>query len=355
MAIDRRVAEVPTATTAARLDQVPTQRTGPDAPEAPRPDPRRRGRAVTLGVALTATAALLVTTGVVQHQREVRQTERAAAGVRVAAALLVQGADVPDASQVAGQGAWTAALSGAHEATTAAAGAGAQTLAATPHAGDAPRATLQSVVDAAAGLAADPTASLTELTAAAGAVTMPAKTATDAEAAWQAAEQARVAAEQAAAQAAAEAAARKAAAAKAPARQRSTAPSGGTATGPMAIPAGGLVCKGAPVGAGAGESSVGAIGEAINAYRLANGLPALGVQRSGQLVSHAQTMATSGGIWHSGYDNIVGCTSGSVQSLVNAWANSAPHNKQMLRTDVSVMKVGGASSGGWLYGAVKFS
>ena len=65
-------------------------------------------------------------------------------------------------------------------------------------------------------------------------------------------------------------------------------------------------------------------------------------------------MAASGGIWHSGSDNIVGCTSGSVQSLVTAWEHSAPHNAQMLRTGVTTMKVGGASAGGYLYGAVKF-
>ena len=121
------------------------------------------------------------------------------------------------------------------------------------------------------------------------------------------------------------------------------------------IPAGGLVCPGAPVGGAASESSVSAIGAAINAYRQSQGLPALSVVRSGTLVGHAEDMAASGGIWHSGQDNIVGCTSGSVQSLINAWSRSAPHNAQMLRTDVTTMKVGGASAGGWLYGAVKFS
>ncbi len=35
----------------------------------------------------------------------------------------------------------------------------------------------------------------------------------------------------------------------------------------QAIPTGGLVCPGAPVGAGVGESSYSAIGAAINAWR----------------------------------------------------------------------------------------
>ena len=97
------------------------------------------------------------------------------------------------------------------------------------------------------------------------------------------------------------------------------------------------------------------MGAAINAYRQANGLPALAVLRSGSLVAHAEDMAASGGIWHTGYENIVGCTSGGLQSLIDAWSRSAPHNAQMLRTDVSRMYVGGATGGGWLYGAVKFS
>ena len=217
------------------------------------------------------------------------------------------------------------------------------------------------------GVAFPATATVAAVVAAA-AVAGPAKAVQDAEAAWQVAEQARIAAEQkaaadaAAAKAAADAAAK--ATPKAPkksstksATSSGTSTSAGSASGgtQRAIPAGGLVCPGAPVGGAASESSVSAIGAAINAYRQSQGLPALSVVRSGTLVGHAEDMAASGGIWHSGQDNIVGCTSGSVQSLINAWSRSAPHNAQMLRTDVTTMKVGGASAGGWLYGAVKFS
>jgi hypothetical protein len=360
----------------ARLDHVPTQRGALPAPapaEAERPA-RRRGRTLTLAVALAVTAALVATVGVVQHERDVHQAQRLAAGVRVAAAVSVRDADArrPDPSLAGGTAAWSNAVTLARTAATDAATGGATALDATPHAGDAPRAALQAAVDAARAVAADPDASLVRLTAATAALAAPVKAAQDAEAAWQAAEAARIAAEQAAAaqkaaqEAAAKAAAQKAAAQKAGTSKKSTKASSGTApaagaaaapaaAAPSGIPSGGLVCPGAPTGGGAGESSVDAIGAAINAYRESQGLPTLAVSRSGSLVAHAQDMAAAGGIWHSGHDNIVGCTSGSVQSLLNAWAHSAPHNKQMLRTDVSSMAVGGASVGGWLYGAVKFS
>lgn len=373
MAIDRRVAASipqqripssgggpvaePGTATPPRLDHVPTQR-GPHTPEAP--PQHRRGRRVTLAVALTTSVALLVTTGVVQHQREVRQAERVAADGRVATAVdaLALDAREPDATHRAGEEAWASAVAAARAGAGAAAASGTQDLAGTPHAGDAPRAALQAAVDVAVVAAADQSASLAVLKAAAAGVAAPAQTARDAEAAWQAAEAARIAAEQAAAErAAAEARAKaKPSGKKSSGTTRSTAPQGsGGSTGPQSIPAGGLVCKGAPVGAGGGESSVGEIGAAINDFRASQGLPALSVVRSGTLVGHAQTMANSGGIWHSGSDNIVGCTSGSVARLVNAWANSSGHRAQMMRTDVSTMKVGGASVGGWLYGAVKFS
>lgn len=359
------------------MDHVPTQRGTIPEPPAPAPAPapqqpeRRRSRTALVAVSLTVTAALVGGSAVVVHQRSVRVAERSAADVRVAAALDAQlaGTGTVDAVQRSGEGAWTAALTSAHQAAQAAADSGTAQLAAAPHAAPALLAGLRSAVDLASGTAADPTASLTALTVAAAGVAGPAKAAQDAEAAWQVAEQARIAAEQkaaadaAAAKAAADAAAKAAATPKS-AKKTTTKPSGSSGTqgssspsggAQQAIPAGGLVCPGAPVGAAAGESSVQAIGAAINAYRQSNGLPALAIVRSGTLVAHAEDMAASGGIWHSGQDNIVGCTSGSVQSLLNAWSHSAAHNAQMLRTDVSTMKVGGATAGGWLYGAVKFS
>lgn len=359
-----------------RLDRVPTQRgvlaaappQTPDVEAAPQQADRRRTRTALVAVSLTVTVALVAGTAVVAHQRSVRIAERTAADVRVASALAARLADATDtdAAQAGGEDAWTTALASARQDAAAAADAGTAQLTADVHADPALLAALRSAVDLASTTAADGTASLVELGLAASGVAGPAKAAQDAEAAWQVAEQARIAAEQ---KAAAEAAAAADAAAKAAAKPKTpkktttksatssgtsgaASPSGGAV---RSIPAGGLVCQGAPVGAGASESSVSAIGAAINAYRQSNGLPALAVVRSGTLVAHAEDMAASGGIWHSGQDNIVGCTSGSVQSLLNAWAHSAAHNAQMLRTDVTTMKVGGASSGGWLYGAVKFS
>ena len=358
---------------ASLLDRVPTQRgavagSPPEVPELAGPD-RRRGRRVLMIAAVTVSAALVVGSVVEVHQRTVRVTERTAADVRVAVALAAGNGDAAgqDAAQVAGRTAWSGAVSAAREAARGAAASGAQQLAAGGHADPALLAALQSAVERATSTAADPAASLATLSSAASGVAAPAQGVADAENAWQA-EQARVAAEQ---QAAAEAAAKAAADAAAgtahvaastrPAARPATSSGTRTAAVPaaggavQAIPAGGLVCPGAPVGAGVGESSAAAIGAAINDFRVGNGLPALAVTRSGTLVAHAEDMAASGGIWHSGSDNIVGCTSGGVSSLITAWANSAPHRAQMLRTDVSVMKVGGATSGGWLYGAVKFS
>lgn len=370
MALERRVAAgIPQQRTApeggsptapvvqpTRLDRVPTQRGGlpPVTPPAPEQAPTpalRKGRRITLVVATGLAVALVVTSAVVQQQRAVHLAERHDAAVRVAAAQTALEADAqaPDEAQRAGDAAWVNAIASARDAAKAAAGTGTLALASTPHAGDAPRAALRTAVDTATATAGDGTASLARLSLVAASVSAPVKAAQDAETAWQAAETARIAAEQAAARAAADAA--RAAATK-PAKRSSSAPAAGATVG---IPAGGLVCPGAPPGAGAVESSVSAIGAAINAYRQSNGLPTLSVSRSGTLVAHAQTMASAGGIWHSGRDNIVGCTSGSVQSLLNAWARSAPHNAQMLRTDASSMAVGGAGLGGWLYGAVKFS
>jgi len=366
---------------ASLLDHVPTQRGA--LPEAPEPlqteeaPARRRGRVPMVAVAVTVSAALVVGTAVVAHARSTQAAERAAANVRVAAALAAQ--DTTDmaaryTAERTASGAWVAALATAREKTRQAATDGAQQLAADLNADPALLAALQAAVDLANATAADGTASLIDLSAAAAGIAAPAKAASDSQAAWQAAEQARIAAEQqaaadAAAKAAADAGAAQAAAAAAakpvapapkpavkPATssgtQTSPAPTGGTV---QPIPAGGLVCPGAPVGAGVGETSYSAIGSAINAWRAGQGLPALAITRSATLVAHAEDMAASGGIWHSGFDNIVGCTSGNIASLINAWANSAPHRAQMLRTDVTTMKIGGATSGGWLYGAVKFS
>lgn len=359
-----------------RLSRVPTQR-GPLVGTAPaRPEPlepvavpqRRTGRAALMVGAVTATIALAVATGVVQHQSSVRLAERHAEEVRLAAAVATIGSDELASDRalrddlVASVGELASAraqLSGAVTAAT-------QALEASPHAGETALAALRAAIAQVTDDGVAPLATLADLAAATDALAAPVAAVQSSEATWQAAEAARVeaerkAAEEAARKAAEEAAAKAAAARTSKPRSTSTStqtaqsPAPATGTSTPTIPSGGLVCPGAPTGAGAGESSVDAIGAGINAYRQSQGLPALGVSRSGTLVSHAIDMATAGGIWHSGSDNIVGCTSGSVQSLITAWSRSAPHNAQMLRTDVSSMSVGGASLGGWLYGAVKFN
>jgi hypothetical protein len=361
--------------TTPRLDHVPTQRGAfpevlepqPLAPAAEPVQERRKGRTVVLVVALTVTGALVAGSAAVAHERSVQVADRHAADLRLAGDRAAQESDLSAryAAQQAAAAAWSTALSSARAAALTAAAAGTQQLAAAPHADPALLAALQAAIDLATTTAADQSASVADVSAAAAGVAAPAKAATDAEAAWQVADQARIAAEQqAAAQAAANAAAAQAAAAARPVVRTpvATKPVTSTATSPaptggrvQPIPVGGLVCPGAPVGAPTGEASYSAIGAAINAWRAGQGLPALAIARSGALVGHAEDMAASGGIWHSGFDNIVGCTSGSVTSLINAWANSAPHRAQMVRTDVHTMLIGGATSGGWLYGAVKFS
>ncbi|MBU4336893.1 MAG: CAP domain-containing protein [Actinobacteria bacterium] len=174
-----------------------------------------------------------------------------------------------------------------------------------------------------------------------------------AEAAWQAAEAARIAAEQAAA----------AAAVRTPSRSTGTRSSTGTTTSTSSGTSAGtsagtvhavsMACVTPAPGSGsAGGAS--AVGAAINSYRESNGLPALSVSTSGALSSHALDMAASGGIWHSGSDNIVSCAPGS-GSIVSTWAGSSAHRAQMLRTDVSSMSVGAASAAGYLFAAVAFS
>ncbi len=251
------------------------------------------------------------------------------------------------------------------------------TLAASPNADAAHRAALQHAIDAAQAATASGAVSLATMQAAVAALDGPATSVTVSQAAWVQAEQAK---ELAAAKAAAtKAAAAKAAASKATAstakkaaktstkaattkatakkattKKATTKSTGKAAAKVNGVPKGGLVCKGTG-GSPASESSYASLGAAINAYRASIGLPQLKVVRSAGLVGHAKTMGVTGGIWHSGADNIVGCVSnGSNASLVKAWSKSASHDKQMRRTDVSRMEVGGALENGWLFGAVLF-
>ncbi|WP_155856211.1 hypothetical protein [Cellulomonas sp. URHD0024] len=229
-------------------------------------------------------------------------------------------------------------------------------LAATPNAGDGPRGALGAASSTlATSIAAPATSPATWRRLVAG-VAAPQRAATDGQNAWQTAENVRVAAEQAAAAAVAHdrAPVSKSASRSAVPRPRSgsaAAPAPAPAAASSGVPAGGRVCTSA--GSGAGESSVAAIGAAINAYRAGLGLPRLSVSRSGALVGHAVDMANAGGIWHAG-DNIVACVPGSASAMVSAWSRSPGHDAQMRRTDVSSMAVGGASRSGWLYGSVRF-
>ena len=358
-----RTSAVPTRyAPAGTLDRVPTQRTGPSLPP---PAPRRRTAAVLVG--LGAVAALVVTSAVVQQQRADAAELQHAAQARTAQALAALSADTAGRDDVAtvGTAELTAARAAAAAGVTAALAHANGTLGSAVHVGDDLRAPLRGGMVSVAAILGGDRASLAALRAGIATLTGQDQAVAAAEQAWQTADAARAAAEQAAAQAAADAAAQQAAqqAARQPVRTftrtttRSSAPlTAPVSSGPVTIPPGGLVCPGAPSGTPGVESSVGAIGAAINAYRAANGLPTLSVSRSGTLVAHAEDMADAGGIWHSGFDNIVGCVSNeSATTLVQRWAASPPHNAQMLRTDVSSMAVGGAVAGTWLYGAVKFN
>ena len=362
----------PTTTTAPPEVGVPTQPSAPSplvsgAP-APGKAPVRRVRtAVWVGSAAVLVLALATGSAVyAADQRDLAAQDAAlAASLRVDEVVLAgqrdaavaQSADVAltNATYVAGR-----ARTAAH--AQAVVDQAAATLAATPNAG-ASRDALAAAATTVSSTLTAPGTSASSLRRVEAGVAAPQKAAVDAQAAWQAAENARIAAEQAAAaQAQAEAAA---AAARTPKKSSARAPrvtssrtTAGTAQAPApsssGVPAGGKVCSGSG-GSGASASSAGAIGSAINSYRAGLGLPQLSVSTSGTLTSHAINMANTGGIWHSGSDNIVGCvSSGSASSLVGAWSRSAGHDAQMRRTDVSSMSVGGATLGGWLFGAVKF-
>ncbi|MDC7121659.1 hypothetical protein OMK64_08930 [Cellulomonas fimi] len=357
-------APVEGARTLAPAGTIPTQRSRAGGAHPHGGRSRRTWFVVAGGLALVLAGT---TTGVAAQRASALREERVAeARLRISAVLPAATTDAGVRGALDAQAA-TAVYTAARAAVTTSAQQVVDhanaTLAASPQAGDGPRGALQTATGAVSTAIAGPNVSIAALRAATGGVAGPEKAVADAQAAWVAAEQARIAAEQAAAAEAARQAAAARATTKTTVKPRSTRTtttttqsSGGTAApAPTSgVPAGGKVCAGS--GGSAAEASAGAVGEAINAYRASAGLGALSISRSGSLTSHALTMAATGGIWHSGGDNIVGCVSnGSASSLVSAWSRSPAHNAQMLRTDVSSMSVGAATSAGWLFGAVRFS
>ncbi|MCL2091554.1 MAG: hypothetical protein FWH11_10235 [Micrococcales bacterium] len=328
------------------LPRLPTQRPGPAVERGPRkPD---RTRAVAAAVAVGLVAGFAVTTGTAWRAHSVR----AAAEARVDRVVGVLAADSAAGAALTGQ-ATSAAAAGARaahlDAATSAVWQARSTLDSSPHVGDVPRAQLSAATDTLSTLLVQSRTSPYQIAQATAALATPLSGVVDAEAQWQAAEAARIAAEEQAA--AAEAAQRVRTGGRGVRSGESVAPPPTPAV--PTVPVGGKQCTAA--GEGGSTASAAEIGDAINAYRVRDGLPALRVVTSGTLGSHAVTMANAGGIWHSGADNIVGCVSnGSASSLVVAWSRSAPHNAQMLRTDVTSVRVGGASRDGWLYGAAAF-
>lgn len=339
------VASARTRTTAP-LPEVPTQRSSPAVERRTRKVDRVKVGAAAASVVLVAGFA--VTTGIAWHAQSVRADTEA----RVDRAVGVLAADSAAGAALSGH-TTSAAAAGARatqlDAASSAVWQARVTLDSSPQAGDVPRAQLSAAADTLSALLTQSRTSPYQVAQVTAALSAPLTGVVDAQAQWQAAETARIAAEQQAA--AAEAA------------QRVRTGGNGVRSGESAIPqptpavptvpASGKQCTTA--GGGGSPASAGEIGEAINAYRARNGLPTLQVATSDTLSSHAVTMSNAGGIWHSGADNIVGCVSNaSASSLVVAWSRSAPHNAQMLRTDVTSVRIGGAVRDGWLYGAAAF-
>jgi uncharacterized protein YkwD len=255
-------------------------------------------------------------------------------------------AAVAPASGVLSVATYTAERASEIDELTAAADEAAATLGRSRHAGDAAD-ELRTAVRNARAVAKDDGSTLVALRAARAGLVGPAAAATAAEKVWRDAEAERRAEALRLAQDRQDAGR--------DTRQDGQQDTGAAPPSPNpSIPQGGLVCSGTG-GPGATEASMSSLGAAINAYRASLGLSQLAVARSGSLVGHALDMGTTGGIWHSGRDNIVGC-SGSADPayLVQAWSHSPSHDEQMRRTDVSTMDVGAALQSGWLFGAVLF-
>lgn len=308
-----------------------------------------RNRHALRAIAIGTTTAVLVGTALLsQADARFRASEQARAQTQTAAIDAIR----------ASNRAWQArgATLTAEAAARTVAGAVA-TLAATPQAGDAPRAALQAAVDGlrAALAAPDSATDPTTLAGAIAGVDAPKQAAVTAQDEWQAAENARVAAEkaaaeQAAAQAAAEAqaaAARAATTRKTSTTTRTTTSSGGTAA--PAAPAPTVSMTGV-------EYSAATVGAALNAFRASQGLPPMAIVRSAARVQHASEMAASNSIWHSSVRTmweIVGRVSPvSATAMINAYANSPSHRAVMVG-NFSTAYIGAVTYNGMLYTSIQ--
>ncbi len=332
----------------------PERITPASAPSAPPRTARRRWFRV---VAVGTVASLLV--GGVMLSRadaEARSAEETRAQVQMAAA---------DAIRIStrawrARGATLTAVAAAHTIATAEA-----TLAATPQAGDAPRAALQAAVAAARAALAGPSAATNAraLAATVAAIDAPRQAAVKAQHEWQVAEDARIAAEkaaaeQAAAQAAAEQAAAQAAAARA-AATRTTTTKKATTTTRTATSSGGTAAPAAPAPAVSMvgvEYSAATVGAALNAFRASQGLPPMAIVRSAARVQHASEMAASNSIWHSSVRTmweIVGRVSPvSATAMINAYANSTSH-REVMAGPYKTAYIGAVTYNGMLYTSIQ--
>ncbi len=335
------------------------------APPQTAPGPRqaapaaRPGRptSVVVGVSVVLLLGALAAGAAVRLQQQADAAELARAQDRVARVVAEQRAD-EQFFQARGAAVAQAAAAAAQAAQAAAAleaQAQAQAvLEANAQAGDGPRAALQQAMDTVAATAAalGQGTSQADLRAALAGIAAPQQGVVEAQAAWQAAEDARIAAEQAAAAEAAAAAEKKARAAA----PKSSAPrSSRAAAGAAAAPAAAGEAPAAQV-AGIEGYSVQSIGDALNAHRANNGLPALSISGSSTLNAHATAMASEWRIWHGGNDSIVGWVQpASSTAMINAYANSAAHNTWMLKSDISRMSIGAVVRDGRLFTAIKLS
>jgi len=331
---------------------LPAETGGPLAP-TPAAQPHTTHRLLLRVVAIGTAAAVMVGgVMVVRADAESRSAAETRAQVQAAAAD-----DIRISTRVwRARGATLTAQAAGNTIVTAEAA-----LAATPQAGDAPRAALQAAVDAVRTALAAPGSATDARTVAAAvaAVAEPRQTAVTAQHTWQVAEDARIAAEKAAAEqaAAAQAAAAQAAAAQAATAKKAPARTTTTSTRTATSSSGAAAAASAPAASTVGdEYSAGSIGAALNAFRATQGLPPMAIVRSAARVEHAREMAASNSIWHSSVRTmweIVGRVMPvSATSMIDAYANSPSHRAVMVG-NFSTAYIGAVTYNGMLYTSIQ--